>query len=161
MVWGSRKRKWRAKRLAKLAEKERERRGESAVATETNDDEDGEIATINGEDGDDIEESPFAGRNTGVRASRYGRDDESVSSSGEENSYDPHVLGVDDTTWLLRARCLGFNADAVGLEKAFMTSQGRYDDYKWFRLSDREDNQSQYFYPESDNIPEGVEEFQW
>lgn len=53
-------------------------------------------------------------------------------SWSEESSYDPRLLGLKDIRWLDRCRTLGYNAQATGITKTFVSGLGRYDDYGSF-----------------------------
>lgn len=52
----------------------------------------------------------------------------------EGTSYDPRLLVQEDVKWLDRCRTLGYNAEAPGVTKAFISGLGRYDDYGSFRI---------------------------
>ncbi|KAF9690589.1 hypothetical protein EKO04_011428 [Ascochyta lentis] len=49
-------------------------------------------------------------------------------------SFDPRLLALEDIKWLDRCRTLGYNAQASGITKAFISGLGRYDDYGSFRI---------------------------
>ncbi|KAF2451988.1 hypothetical protein P171DRAFT_376537, partial [Karstenula rhodostoma CBS 690.94] len=65
---------------------------------------------------------------------------ESASDAGslgeyeEKISYDPLKLRRKDVTWLDRGRTLGFNPEALGVTKCFVSGLGQYDSYGSFRI---------------------------
>jgi hypothetical protein len=70
-----------------------------------------------------------------VSSLRHGRaHTDSMYTYFEEESYDPRKLDLKDVKWLDRCRTLGFNAEALGITKAFISGRGRYDDYGRFGI---------------------------
>ncbi|KAF9739198.1 hypothetical protein PMIN06_009236 [Paraphaeosphaeria minitans] len=58
----------------------------------------------------------------------------SLDSYEEKCSYDPTKLSRKDVRWLDRGRTLGFNPEAPGVTKCFISGLGQYDDYGSFRI---------------------------
>ncbi|KAF2175171.1 hypothetical protein K469DRAFT_743420 [Zopfia rhizophila CBS 207.26] len=58
----------------------------------------------------------------------------------EEHSYDPEVISEDELVWLEDCRCLGFNADAPGISKAFISGRGSYDNHGDFLVRESGDD---------------------
>ncbi|KAF2119207.1 hypothetical protein BDV96DRAFT_567199 [Lophiotrema nucula] len=145
--WGSRKTKHRTKRHSRISLKKRRLAGEDVhedgprprtskiVPEERKSDEDDASP-----DTDMTEPSPFDDSDTGEMATWYPDENESMFSYYEQHSYDPYVLKKGDTTWLGRCRCLGFNPDAKGITKAFISGRGTYDDYGRFRVRESSDD---------------------
>ncbi|KAF1846217.1 uncharacterized protein K460DRAFT_386525 [Cucurbitaria berberidis CBS 394.84] len=59
---------------------------------------------------------------------------ERMHSYEEQTTYDPSILNPEDVKWIDRCRCLGFNADAPGVTKAFISGRGTYNDYGGFDI---------------------------
>ncbi|PLB49275.1 hypothetical protein P170DRAFT_384015 [Aspergillus steynii IBT 23096] len=64
-----------------------------------------------------------------------------VADSDDEskNTYSADVIGESDTTWLGKVHGLGFNRDASGDRKSFLTGSGRYSDYGILSLEPGDD----------------------
>ncbi|KAL1592714.1 hypothetical protein SLS60_011130 [Paraconiothyrium brasiliense] len=103
---------------------------------------------VNGENGN--EEAGSDGSETGdAESNEHGSEaessdnddsDESSSQTGsvdsydEKVSYDPEKLKRKDVAWLERGHVLGFNPEAPGVTKAFISGRGSYEDYGSFNV---------------------------
>ncbi|KAE8450747.1 hypothetical protein EG329_005660 [Mollisiaceae sp. DMI_Dod_QoI] len=55
--------------------------------------------------------------------------EDGVDSEDEEAGYDGEVLGREDLEWLDKVRVIGFNPEAFGVRKCFITGRGNAQDY--------------------------------
>lgn len=75
-----------------------------------------------------------------------GNEDE--SDFDNEHSYDPNIITKKDIKWLLNCRSLGFNPNAEGISKAYITGRGSYSDYGEFCVRESCDDPNM---PENDD----------
>ncbi|KAF2124355.1 hypothetical protein P153DRAFT_390389 [Dothidotthia symphoricarpi CBS 119687] len=61
-------------------------------------------------------------------------DTDSMREWEEEQSYDPTKVKIESLQWIDRCRCLGFNPEAQGITKAFISGRGRYTDLGEFAV---------------------------
>ncbi|KAH8431534.1 uncharacterized protein LDX57_009196 [Aspergillus melleus] len=62
------------------------------------------------------------------------------SDEESQNTYRADTIGESDTTWLGKVHGLGFNPDASGERKSFLTGPGRYSDYGILSLEPGDDH---------------------
>ncbi|KAF2119682.1 hypothetical protein BDV96DRAFT_642695 [Lophiotrema nucula] len=117
LIFGSRGQKPLAKRRQRINKRRRKLAGEDV---ESSDESEGEDPEKDMEDADvkiDIEESDG---------------EEEFDEGQEEYSYDPELVAEAETAWTNMCRCIGFNSDAPGLTKAYISGRGHYSDYGGF-----------------------------
>ncbi|KAF2002070.1 hypothetical protein P154DRAFT_562204 [Amniculicola lignicola CBS 123094] len=73
----------------------------------------------------------------------YPKDDDGTEIDlwNEKHSYDPELLNDDRVGWLIEGRAIGFNAEATGPQKYFMTGEGSYHDYGEFQVEWESDDE--------------------
>jgi hypothetical protein len=133
--FGSKNGKAILKRKRRVELKKRRLAGEEVIQSDDDDD-----------DNED-DDSKISGKNCDAEGSENNREDESEQNNdSEENlsqpgslnecdesfSYDPVKLKRKDVAWLDRSRTLGFNPEAEGVTKAFVSGLGCYDNYGSF-----------------------------
>ncbi|KAH7110305.1 hypothetical protein B0J11DRAFT_573468 [Dendryphion nanum] len=68
----------------------------------------------------------------------------------EDHSYDPTIVNERSVAWMENARCLGYNPEAKGVRKAFISGRGNYTDYGDFHVRSRGADPND---PEIDDLP--------